>query len=102
MYKCENKPFLFEIDELPKEVQNFALHSFIEKSKAIHTIIINRSKQRNIHEVINNKYHLNRIIRDFRLIQKCRYDLEYCRKIVKGNLCLFTLQGVYVPFMFNV
>ena len=68
MYKYKNKPFLFEIDKLPKEVQNFALHSFIEKSKAIHTIMINRLKQRNIHEVINNKYHLNGIIQDLSLI----------------------------------
>lgn len=95
-------PFLFEIDELPTEVRTFALHSFIEKSKKIHAILVDRKKGINIHEVVNSKYYLNDIKQSCYLIQRCSNDLTYCTKIVKGNLCLFTLQGIYAPCMFDV
>lgn len=102
MEKYNNRPVLFEINELPGNVRNFALHSFIEKSKAVHTITINRSRQRNIHEVVNDKYALNGHKNTVKMVQRCTGDLNYCYKLIEANLCLFTLQGVYVPFMFNV
>ncbi len=102
MYKYKNRPILLEIDELPKEIQNFALHSFIEKSELIHTELINQLKSKEIHWIINNKYTLNNIKLSFTSLQNCKADLRFCRKIVKDNLCLFNLQGVYSPFMFNI
>jgi len=102
MYKYKNKQILLEIDELPKEIQNFALHSFIEKSKLIHTKLIVQLKSKDIHWLINNRYTLNNIKQSFTLLQNCKADLRFCRKVVKDNLCLFTLQGVYSPFMYNV
>lgn len=111
----------YELEDLPAEVQDHAIRSFLDGNLKIIRAQM-QQRQRDIQEMglmwmihcrdmaTYKKRQKQRkftypvtwrsIFRSLQNQRKWERDRELCRKVIVGNLCLFTVEGEYVP-IFN-
>ncbi len=111
----------YELEDLPAEIQERAMHSFLEGNMKIiragmqqrrcdveemglmwmiHIRDMATYKKRQNQRKFTYPMTWQHIFHSLILQRKWERDSELCRKVITGNLCLFTAEGQYVP-IFN-
>jgi len=111
----------YELEDLPAEIQERAMHSFLEGNMKIiragmqqrrcdveemglmwmiHIRDMATYKKRQKQRKFTYPMTWQHIFHSLILQRKWERDSELCRKVITGNLCLFTAEGQYIP-IFN-
>lgn len=108
----------YELEDLPAEVQEWAIQSFLEGHRKIIRAMI-RQRRRDVQRMglmwiihcrdiaTYEKMQKQRkfsypvtwrgIFRTMQYLRKWERDRTWCRKVIISNVCIFTAEGEFVP-----